>query len=746
MPPNDPPSLYLQRFAVSMITSGVFMLASSLCPHKRWSLGFLQNVFCQSALALTVVGCVLLPGREAVAAASAGEQAAARANNIGVAYMNQQLTEKALQKFVDARQADAAAVTPLINEGLAYLYLRKLPEAEESLRKATTLDPASVRAWYGLGVTHFSGGNQDAALEAFKHALALDPKDPDVQYFVGTIYLSQKRYDDAVGDFNAALSVSPLHASAQFGLARALQREGKLDEAREHLKRFQEITQSKIGMLMSASYGEQGRYATVQDMLAPPASAGPMIPVKFVAGVSAATTSTTPAGSTGAGACAFDLEGNGSRDLVAMTSGDGFRSYHVAEDGSLKLLPVDKTNLAARGDGVSCAVGDFDNDGLPDLAVAMTDRVLLFHNLGHGRFADLTEKVGIKALNRPAGITFVDFDHDGDLDLFVTGSATSAGSSVLWRNNGNSTFTEWTTTTGLGGTASTVGAVLTDINNDRAVDLVVDAAKGSPSVYENQREGAFKQVVLYNDAQLPPTRGIVTADLNKDGFMDVALTHAGAPGISIWRNVRGEHFERVDVALQGVKAAWGVTPVDFDNDGWIDLAVVVEGSSGAELRVLRNEGAKGFVDVSDALGLHGLALGDARSVIAADIDHDGAADLLISRSNDLPVVLRNVGGSKNHSLRIDLTGLADNKSAIGTKVEVFSDGNWQKFEVAGASGYMGQGSMEILAGLGASERADVVRLLWPTGVPQDELNLATNEPLALTELDRRGSSCPVLFA
>ena len=140
------------------------MLASSLYLYQRWSFGSLQNVLCRSALALMVAGSVLLPCREARAAASASEQMAARANNIGVAYMNQQLTEKALQKFMDARQADAAAVTPLINEGLAYLYLRKLPEAEESLQKATTLDPESVRAWYGLGVTHFSGGNQDAAL------------------------------------------------------------------------------------------------------------------------------------------------------------------------------------------------------------------------------------------------------------------------------------------------------------------------------------------------------------------------------------------------------------------------------------------------------------------------------------------------------------------------------------------------------------------------------------------------------
>jgi ASPIC/UnbV protein len=108
--------------------------------------------------------------------------------------------------------------------------------------------------------------------------------------------------------------------------------------------------------------------------------------------------------------------------------------------------------------------------------------------------------------------------------------------------------------------------------------------------------------------------------------------------------------------------------------------------------------------------------------------------------------LRNDGGNRNHSLRISLTGLADNKSGFGAKVEVFADGLWQKWELAGGSGYLGQGANEILAGLGSHDRADIVRMLWPTGVLQDETEVALDKPAAYTELDRRGSSCPTLFA
>ena len=288
--------------------------------------------------------------------------------------------------------------------------------------------------------------------------------------------------------------------------------------------------------------------------------------------------------------------------------------------------------------------------------------------------------------------------------------------------------------------------MLSDINNDRAVDLVVSNSQGAPQLYENQREGAFKQISLYADQALAPSRGLAIADFNKDGWMDVAVTHDGAPGISLWRNVNGKNFERMPLDLVGVTAAWGLTPIDFDNDGWIDLAVIVETAQGIELRILRNCGSKGFIDVSRALGMGKLHVAAARSVSVADFDRDGAPDLIVTKTQGPPLVLRNVGGNRNHSLRIDLAGLADNKSGIGTKVEVFSNGDWQKFEVAGASGYMGQGSMEILAGLGNNGRADVVRLLWPTGVPQDELDVASNQPVALKELDRRGSSCPVLFA
>lgn len=678
--------------------------------------------------------------------------AAAKVNNIGVALMNQQFMEKALERFDQAHKLDPASAIPILNRGIALLYLRKLPEAEAALKQAARIEPNNVHIWYSLGLGHFTGGNPSLAIDDFTHAVKVDPDDADSYYYLGSIYLNLKEYDKAIKEFESALELNPLHASAQFGLASALQRAGNVAEAREHFKGFQKITQQKIGTPLTVTYGEQGQNATAVDMFAPEQPVGPMIPVQFVPQATRAATWTpasAPKDALGGGVCVLDVEGKGEKDFVVIGDGDSaIRVYLLSRTGRVEEIPAASIGLAVSGHGVACAVGDYDNDGLPDLAVALSDHVVLFHNLGHGKFADVTKKVGIGQMNHPAGLTFIDFDHDGDLDLFITGSPLESGKApnVLWRNNGNSTFTEWTKPAGLGGSTSSISATLSDINNDRAVDLVVTGAASSPTIYENQREGAFRAVTMYRESGLAPTRGVYVFDFNKDGWMDVALTHAGAPGVSLWKNVNGKSFERVPLPVHGITAAWGLTAIDIDNDGWIDLAAIVQTINGPALRVWRNRGAQGFEDVSAAVGADKLKLSNPRSVVAADVDGDGAADLIVTQWNAAPMVLRNVGGNRNHSLRLSLSGLADNKSAIGTKVEVFSNGHVQKFEVAGASGYLSQGSTEIIAGLGQAESADVVRLLWPTGVPQDEIDLAANKPERLQELDRRGSSCPVLFA
>jgi tetratricopeptide (TPR) repeat protein len=715
--------------------------------------------------AALLAGSVLSLAAHANASTAHFNADAVRTNNRGVALMGQQFTDRAADAFAEAMKKDPKLAQAAINEGIALLTLQKLDESKKALRAALDLNPDSAQAWYNLGLAQHAGNELDAALESFQHAVKLDPRDTDSYYFEGVCYAELKEFDKAIAIFLEALKIDPNHASSEFQLARALQRSGNTPDAKEHFKRFKHLTDTKIGVPIGLAYGEQGRYSTVTPVEVPETGIKAMVPVKLLEKSIVSQVSSAAAERSGApgawatgGACMMDATGLGQMDLVLMQSGpQAIRVLHAKGDGTFEDWDAATAGLKASGHAVACAVGDYDGDGLNDLAVALDDQVLLFRNLGKGKFQDVTAEAGLAPRNRPSGITFIDYDHDGDLDLFLTGAPLKDGDApnVLWRNNGNKTFTEWTEPTGLGGSGKTSAAILTDFNNDRAVDIAVTGDGPAPLIYINPREGKYPTQALYDGEKLPPTVGIAVLDYNKDGWMDIAVTHAGAPGLTLWRNVEGpEHigrrFERVDLPLMGALRGWGVTAIDIDNDGWIDLAAIVETKAGAEVRVYRNRGDGTFEDVSHALGLDAVKLQAPRGLIAADVNGDGATDLIVTQLNAPPVLLRNVGANKNHFVRLDLSGFADNKTALGVKVEAFSNGYWQKWELAGASGYQTQAPPQILVGLGDADGIDLLRILWPTGVLQDEIDLPKLKDgravIAMKEADRRGSSCPVLFA
>ena len=682
-------------------------------------------------------------------------------NNRGVAQMGQQFTEKAADSFAEAFKKDPKMAQAAINEGIALMTLQKLDEAKKALQAALALDPNSAQAWYNLGLAQHAGNELEPALDSFQHAVKLDPRDVDSWYFVGVCYGEMKQFDKAIQTFHKTLEVNPIHASAEFQLARALQRSGNTPEAKEHFKTFQHLTSTKISAAIGLAYGEQGHYSTVNPIEEPEAGRKPMIPMKLVAQpmMADAQVSNTrpgapsPAAATG-GACMLDVTGSGQMDLVLMQSGEqAIRVLHRSGSSAFESLDTAAAGLKASGHAVACAVGDYDGDGLNDLAVALDDNVAALPQPGQGQIS------GRNHGSRPFSAQPAHRNHVHRLRSrrrprpARIGSPLKPGdaSNVLWRNNGNKTFTEWTEPTGLGGSGTTSAAILTDFNNDRAVDIAMTGDGAAPLIYVNPREGKYPTQPLYEDAKLPPTVGIAVLDFNKDGWMDIAVTHAGAPGLTLWRNVEGPNhigrrFERVDLPIADAVRGWGVTPVDIDNDGWIDLAAVIETKAGPQVRVLRNRGDGSFEDVSARLGLDKVTLTAPRGLIAADVEGKGAADLIVTQLNAPPLLLRNEGGNKNHSVRLDLAGLADNKTALGSKVEIFSNGHWQKWELAGASGYQTQAPPQILVGLGDSQGIDLLRILWPTGVLQDEIDLPKTQVIAMKEADRRGSSCPVLFA
>ena len=727
---------------------------------------------------------------------SSNPSEAARLNNIGCAYMNQQLFEKALASFEDAVRHDPDLAVAQLNQGIALSSLGRVEAAKKVLDEAAKRRPKDPHVWYALGMLDKNSSNPDAAVEDFRRVIAIDDKDADTWYFLGTAYSQLKQFPQAIDAFEHALQLNPLHASAQFGLSRAYQQSGDSPHAREHLARFQFITQNKLGLAMSLAYGEQGKYSLAEESVGAAMKVPAPIKVKFAdvsrdAGFSerkplARNVDPPPfadAHRLSPGACFLDYDLDGRIDifLADSRSQGGIVLYHNLGDGKFEDA-TEKSGLTRDLDALSCTAGDYDNDGYPDLALSLGSRIVLLHNEKNGTFKDTTKESGLEqnqvsrtnagsgeqvegARGQAAalGVSFVDFDHDGDLDLYVTKFSSfsssdspkspspeqspNPGENQMWRNNGNGTFT-LATDVGLGGNGDGgIAAVGTDYNNDRAVDIVVTGGLKGATVFENPREGAFKTPEVWPDARPSRAVGVAVLDFDHDGWMDLAFTHDREPALSLWRNDHGRAYKQVNFPSPSWVRAYGVAAIDYDNDGWVDLVAVGETKDGkGEARLFRNLGPDGFEDVTAEVGLDRLELKHPRAVLTGDYDNDGSTDLLVTENTGAAVLIKNQGGNQNRFLRLALKGLNDNKSAIGTKVEVFSDAIRQKFELYGGNGYLGQNSPYITIGLGQAKQPDVVRMLWPSGVLQDEIEAAANRTQEYLELDRRGSSCPTLFA
>src|ERR1700684_4120358 len=322
---------------------------------------------------------------------------AARWNNLGVAYMNQQLFEKGLKSFQQAAEADIGLAIARLNIGIAYLNLQKVDEAKSALEDALKRDPKRPNAWYGLGMLAKNTGDAQAAIDAFRHVIEIDPDDADTWYFLGTAYVQAKQFPQAIEAFEHALKLNPLHASAEFGLSRAYQQSGEVEHAREHLKKFQYITQNKLGAPVSLAYGEQGQYSRAVESpsavwKAPAPIKGRFVDVTKESGI--VTTSGTGESNglnarLGPGACFLDYDNDGKIDLLLPDNGaqGGMSLYHNLGNGKFEDV-TRKAGIDPALHGLGCTVGDYDNDGAVDIAVSRNDDVLLFHNEKNGTFKE----------------------------------------------------------------------------------------------------------------------------------------------------------------------------------------------------------------------------------------------------------------------------------------------------------------------------------------------------------------------
>ncbi len=723
-----------------------------------------------------------------------------RLNNLGVALMEQYKHEDAARQFKQALERDPNFAIAHINLAMANYFLNDSRASITEAQAALKLIPASLQAQYILGAAYKKDRLYDEAIAAFNKVLAVDAKDPYTNIQIGQIYSSKQQYKEAAEKFRIALEAEPFNSTAAYSLAQALIRAGNQAEGQKMLAQFQKLKASGYATTLGLTYGEQGKYA--EAVVSTGAGADLVskdgAPVKFVdagAGLNIKTNSKSLSSVLGRKLTKAEFNDSAKRELITPFSssvtlgdydGDGKLDLLVSgvdATGSkpfIKLLHndggkfsdvTDKAKIAAASFVSGAVFGDFDNDGKTDLVVFGYQTLAVWKNNGDGSFSDVTEKAGLPK-NYPSWAmtaAWVDADHDGDLDLFVGNFADlsqfpnkeaavfpedfAGEENRLYRNNGNGTFTDITTQTGLGGGKNkTTAVVCTDFNNQRDIDFLVVSYSSPVQLFSNQRDGSFKEVAEQVGLKFTGRSFAVAAgDLNKDNFTDFYFPEispsagqpderptSGFPTLFL-SDGKGNFKAGLDGPIQGRVPFGSVAQfVDYDNDGLLDIL----GLAFSTLTVRRNIGEYHSMPWANALPQE-IQLVDNRAFASGDIDGDGAVDLVAFKTDGSLVLLRNEGAGKNYAA-INLAGKTSNRSAIGVKAELRSGSLRQKLEVYASS--PAPAPAGLVFGLGYRTSVDALTLFWPAGIMQSELAIKASANNQIDELDRKGTSCPLLYA
>jgi hypothetical protein len=471
---------------------------------------------------------------------------------------------------------------------------------------------------------------------------------------------------------------------------------------------------------------------------------------------------------TGAGCAFLDYDNDGWMDIYLVNSGKcdfydprpPLRNalYRNNRDGTFTDI-TEKAGVVAGAYGQGVAVGDYDNDGFPDIFVAQYGRSILYHNNGDGTFTDVTEKAGVAAPGWSSSAVWFDYDNDGRLDLFVCRFVDFDKSknlpcalygkpgycvpnlykptpSWLFHNNGDGTFTDVSQESGIAKHLGKAwGVVATDLNNDDKMDLFVANDTLANFLFKNRGNGKFEEIaalagVAYSEFGRPRSgMGVDSADFDQDGRMDLFVANIDHEKYSIYHNNGDETFDDyADQTAVGkatrLMSGWGLKFFDYDNDGNLDLMIAngnpddliasvhPDVSYREPLMLFHNDG-KTLLDVSADSGPVFSRPLSARGLAIGDFNNDGAIDVLVSVNDGAPLLLRNTAAKDNHWLGIKLVGTRSNRDAVGARVSYqAADLKRSLRKVAGGS-YLSSHDPRIVLGLGKRPKLDWLEIRWP---------------------------------
>ena len=477
----------------------------------------------------------------------------------------------------------------------------------------------------------------------------------------------------------------------------------------------------------------------------------------------------------GAGCGWIDYDQDGLLDLYLVNSAPTrvytpkrpLRSalYHNNGDGTFTDV-TEEAGVGAEGlFGMGVAVGDYDNDGFPDLLVLGHGRCTLYHNNGNGTFTEVTKQAGVANEGRWASsAAWFDYNNDGRLDLVIANYVDWSPETnyycgdhgpglrsychpddyhgelpTLYRNNGDGTFTDVSEISGVGAKPGNgLGVVTFDYDGDGWQDILIANDSMANFLFHNNRDGTFREVgyesgiAVSMDGAAEAGMGVDAADTTGSGRMDVVIAHLDMQLARFYRNMGDGTFE--DATMQSKigyatyhLSEFGAAFMDFDNDGARDIFMACgnvldniaryhAGVQFAEPKVMfRNLGNGTFENVSDHLGDDFRLRRVSRGAAVGDFDNDGDLDILISNNGQYAQLLRNDGGNQNHWLSILLEGTKSNRDAVGARVKVIAGDLVSYDERRGGTSYQSARDPRLHFGLGSRSRIDSVEVKWPSG-------------------------------
>jgi hypothetical protein len=493
----------------------------------------------------------------------------------------------------------------------------------------------------------------------------------------------------------------------------------------------------------------------------------------------------------GPGVCVADFDGDGWLDIYFVNGRDRYNRgiavsnalYRNDGDGTFTDV-TDQASVPGTGYGLGCVWGDYDNDGHPDLFVTQYGRNVLYRSTGNGSFVDVTDKAGVAGLESGtfhSAATFVDYDRDGSLDLYVGSyvqiesgplhcevgpgiksscppQAYKGSANALYHNSRDGTFTNVAKTVDIfqpDGKSLAVGAA--DYDNDGWPDLFV-ANDGIAAYLFHNKHGAFTEIGLLAEMAFDLQGKAMAAmcvslgDYDNDGWVDLYVSDFQGAGAHIWRNDGRGHMLEVPGAAGMLLPTLDVLGFgggffDYDNDGWLDV-FIANGHVYPEVDLLRtrvsyrqlnslfhNQANGKFVETSRPAGLASLPPRVGRGVAFGDFDNDGFVDVVVANNDDPPTLLHNLGNA-NHFLNFRLVGAKSNRDALGARVRVVTSGMSQIREIAGGGSYISQSDLRANFGIGRADRAGTIEVRWPSGQLDTFSNVKANQFYLIEEATR----------